>query len=113
MSGDWKHILRSCAGVDWSMKVEDGEYKFMASSDITAALDYNKNCYNWNDGYTESRDLQRLATIPAVIGVKWLQEEGWWYQNPEHKDRFLKKLNDPDWRYLRTAEGYVAEGRMI
>lgn len=76
-------------------------------ADIGPALDCAKNMANENDGYTPSRDLRRAFFLPDVIIMKWLNEEGWNALNPHHHDRLVKKLNDPDWAYLRTAPGQI------
>lgn len=121
MSGydDFEYLKTSFAGVDWSMKVEDGQVHILASQDISAALEYNKNCYNWNDGFSKSRELRRAAHIPNIIKYKWLNEEGWncddAAKDPDVMRKLVQKLNDPDWRFLRTAEGNISgtEGRHI
>ena len=70
--------------------------------------------FTHNDGYSKTKELQRIATIPAGVAYKWLNEEGWWYQDPEAKDKFLAKLDDPDWQHLRTGGKRVGkQQRMI
>lgn len=86
----------------------EGGIRINLSQDVETILDANKHDANFNDGYSTSRELRRVARIPAIVGQKWLIEEGWWYQDPQHADRLLAKLNDPDWRHLRTAEGRLA-----
>lgn len=76
--------------------------------DVGAYLDRNKAMANHNDGYTPSRDMRRVADIPAIVIEKWLREEGLDVWNPEHNDRLARKLNDPDYAWLRTAPGRVA-----
>ena len=39
--------------------------------------------------------------------IHWLHTEGWWYQDPNARGKLNQKLNDPDWSYLRTADGRV------
>jgi len=49
---------------------------------------------------------RHVATIPNSILLKWMLEEGVpVFGMPAHEwDKFLKKkLNDPDWRDLRTS----------
>jgi hypothetical protein len=49
---------------------------------------------------------RHIATIPNNILLQWMLEEGVpVFGMPAHEwDRFLKKkLNDPDWRDLRTS----------
>jgi hypothetical protein len=74
----------------------------------------------WNS--EARRDEQRsdwgrhVARIPNVIYVKWLNEE---YANgntrlrlftPEFDEIVQKKLNDPDWAYLRTDKPALQSG---
>ncbi len=85
----------------------DGTYTVTAVQDCEAILDRNKAMATHNDGYSPSRELRRVASIPNVVALMWLREEGWWYLDPNAKDRLRRKLNDPDWRWLRTAPGVV------
>jgi hypothetical protein len=57
------------------------------------------------DGYSPSRELRRVASIPLVVCHRWLKEEGLEVWNPKHADRLKKKLNDPENLLLRTAPG--------
>ncbi len=78
--------------------------------DVQPLIDRNKRFQNSGlDGYTPSRDWQQVASIPAVLIEKWYKEEGirWW--DPAHKDRLLRKLDDPDLRYLRTGLGHLGK----
>jgi hypothetical protein len=76
-------------------------------ADVGAALDRNRAMATHNDGYSASRELRRVAHIPDIVRLKWLNEEGWDCLAAENSDRLAKKLNDADWRHLRTAEGRV------
>jgi hypothetical protein len=75
---------------------------------------------HWNS--EARRDEQRsdwgrhVARIPNVIYVKWLNDE---YAKgntrlrpftPEFDDIVQKKLNDPDWAYLRTDKPALQSG---
>ena len=53
------------------------------------------------------REMKRVASIPAGLVAKWLMEEGLDVFNPEHAERVARKLNDPDYAYLRTAPGHL------
>ncbi len=58
--------------------------------------------------YSPDRSLKRIASIPLVIAEKWIAEDGinWLSLPKKEKAAYLrKKLNDPDWRHLRTSEG--------
>lgn len=56
------------------------------------------------DYYAFDGDLWRVASIPVGVQYKWLIEEGLDVTDPDHWPRVQRKLNDPDWRYLKTAE---------
>lgn len=75
--------------------------------DVDGILDNNKMNYNHVNGWNADRSLHKVATIPLSIINKWLIEEGLDIYNGEHADRLKKKLNDPEWRFLRTSPGVV------
>lgn|GEM_PF-937839 len=76
--------------------------------DVAPILERNKAMANHNDGYSPSRELRRVAFIPNIVRLKWLNEEGWDAWRPDlYGERLAAKLNDPDWRFLRTAPGRV------
>lgn len=49
---------------------------------------------------------RHIATIPNIIVHKWLQE-GIDIYSGECQDGLARKMNDPDWAYLRTAPGHI------
>lgn len=73
--------------------------------DVEAILEHNKVLRS----LPQKSDWGRhVASIPNVISVKWLNEE---FQRGNTELRFLspewdalvqRKLNDPEWSYLRT-----------
>lgn len=76
--------------------------------DIEPVLDHNKALQNEDDrGWGKTRDLRRVGCIPPVIIVKWLTEDGINVFDRNHDDAVKRKLNDPDWKWLRTAPGRV------
>lgn len=97
---------------------EDGETRFASSQDVAPMLEQNKQMATHNDGYSESRDLRRVASIPYAIGLQWLNEEGWWFmdadKDPDVAKKLAGKLNSSDYQFLRTAEGRVgvSNGKM-
>lgn len=105
------HLFRSSAGVDHWMVQDGDQTRFAATQDVAPILERNKAMANHNDGYTPSRDMKRVASIPYAVGVKWLNEEGWWFMDaghdPDVAKKLARKLNDPEYRYLRTSEGNV------
>ena len=73
---------------------------------------------NHNDGYTPSRDMRRVASIPAAVRLKWMIEEGWdwmdYHQDEGVARKLAQKLNSSEWSHLRTADGNlgVSNGEM-
>ena len=52
--------------------------------------------------------MVRVASIPYAVGLKWLAEEGWWFEDPQYADRLRRKLMCSDWQDLRTGGGNLA-----
>ena len=87
----------------------DGGLLIHSVQDVGPLIERAKALANLNDGYSPSRELRRVAFIPNIVRLKWLNEEGWDAYRPDlYGDKLVQKLNDPDWRYLRTAPGQVA-----
>jgi hypothetical protein len=100
----------------WEM-IDDGSFngvkKFIRSNDddegtvqvrydgydVPLITDSNKRAQNDWDGKFED-GLQKAASIPASVLMQWIAQDG-------HKavmldpDYLVRKLNDPDWRYLK------------
>lgn len=57
--------------------------------------------------YNRKRDVWHAATVPETVILKWRFEDGIDIYNPDHFDAVRKKLNDPEWAYLRTWEGKI------
>lgn len=78
------------------------------TQDIEPYLEANKRRLNDNpSGTKKGSDLKLVGSIPLVIVHKWLVEEGLDIFNPDHEKAIMRKLNDPDYRYLRTSTGLV------
>lgn len=89
----------------WTERQADGSFLIRTAQDVAPILDHNKALANEGDGYSPDRELRRVAFIPDIVALKWLNEEGWWCHDPDNEHRLFRKLNDPDWRHLRTAPG--------
>jgi len=81
-------------------------FTFQRTQDITDILDRNKELQNLMQD--PKADWRHTATIPNVIYEKWISEE-WGRGNkitsifgPEMEKVVQKKLQDPDYRWLRT-----------
>lgn len=98
-------LFRSTAGIDHFMIQDGKDTRFASSQDTTAILDRNKAEASHNDGYNAKRDMRRVARIPYIVALKWLNEEGWWFMDPGNEHKLAAKLNSSEWAHLRTAPG--------
>jgi len=79
---------------------------------IDSHLKHNKRLLNLNDGYSKSRELKRVASIPTIALSVWANEyngdSNWFGLPKEVQKKILKeKLNSSEFRYFRTAEGKI------
>ena len=66
--------------------------------------------YNDGDGYSASKDLKRVASIPTLVLTLWAKEyngsNNWFGLPADERKKILKrKLNSNEFRYFRTASG--------
>ena len=77
--------------------------------DAEPIVENNKRLQLSSDGYTPSRDMRHVASIPLVIWERWNSEtSGKLMSGMDRKEKALflrRKLNDPEFRWLRTALG--------
>ena len=93
----------SGSGLITELKMTDGNLAVRHYQDCEDIIERNKRLRQ----EPQTSDWGRhVATIPNNILLKWMLEEGVpVFGMPAHEwDKFLKKkLNDPDWRNLRTS----------
>lgn len=86
-----------------------GEWGIESVQDVDPILDWNKSAQN-HDSYSSNgikNEFWHVARIPIVIQEKWLREDGIDVFNKDHWKKVKSKLNDPDYRYLKTTTGTV------
>jgi len=75
------------------------------SQDVTAILEANKRAREQAEGQRMG-DMVRVATIPDVVAVQWMQEGiNVMAPNAEDLKRMKQKLNSTEYAYLRTGGG--------
>ena len=87
---------------------DDGNITVEAIQDLEPLLERNKRMANENGKKIASDYSNPIASIPPIFIMKWLNEEGWYVydaeKDPGVEKKLNQKLNDPDWRFLRTSE---------
>jgi hypothetical protein len=76
--------------------------------DVDSILDRNKTLSN-DESYTKKgfkNDWWHYATIPNILIEKWKLEEGIDVFNRNHDKAVWKKLNSPEYKYLKTTARY-------
>ena len=86
----------------------DGEgdsFHIRETQDVQPFIDHNKRLQNTGKDYWRAGgDWRHEATIPLGVQMEWLTKYGIEVWNPDHQKAVVKKLNDPEWKYLKTAE---------
>lgn len=107
MSNEWKTLRVHEGGlITQAREIGEDQFEIRNIQDVGAALEQNKAMRNHNDGYSKSRELRRVAHIPAIVIEMW-KKEGIDLYNPDHATEVARRLNDPDWGLLRTADGML------
>lgn len=106
----FRPLLVTAGGSQWFVRYNpDGTRDFALYADVEPILDHNGRMARENNGWSTDKDkfMRRAASVPFALIEKWKNEEGWDYLNPEHADKARQKLNDIDYRKLRTADWRV------
>lgn len=72
--------------------------------DAEPIIELNKAKQSYGREYfAQDSEMWRVASIPIGVQFKWLTEHGVDALNEEHWPKVRQLLNDPDYRYLKTA----------
>lgn len=72
--------------------------------DCEPIIEANKRKQLADNWYRLDNDMWRVASIPIVVQYEWLRRYGITdVTSEEHWPRVRRLLNDPEWRYLKTA----------
>ncbi len=85
--------------------MEGGGFALHYSQDVEPVLDFNKaKQLAGRDYYASDPDMWKVASIPVTVHYEWIRRYG---TDPlaQGNEKLLERLlNDPEWRYLKTAE---------
>jgi len=78
------------------------------TQDVKPILESNRRAFNASEKHDRWGDFNRVASIPAVVVMQW-QKEGINVMAPNYQDqqKIKKKLNSPEYAYLRTRKGRI------
>lgn len=86
---------------------EDGDKIVIETrQDVTPILENNSRLRNEFQGFNKRGPVEfyRVASFPPVVVVDWMERYGLNVFNPDHHAAILKKLNDLDWRKIKTVD---------
>ena len=88
----------------------DGKLTVNNQQNLNPLMERNKKLYTLNDGYTKSREMRRVASVPPLILQIWTKEYNgtnncWGLPKDTQKKIMRTKLNSSEFRYFRTSEG--------
>lgn len=98
-------LFTSSFGIHHTWLQEADGWRVESWQDTDPVIEQNKAMATHNDGYSPSRELRRVAQIPMILVLKWLNEEGWNALDPACVHKLAQKLNSNEYAYLRTAPG--------
>lgn len=86
-----------------------GGGEILTVQDCTQVVERAKAMARHNDGWSKSKEWKRAGTVPYVTLYKWIAEAGIQPNDPERQKKInqlcIKKLNDSDYRDLKTIPG--------
>lgn len=97
--------------VEWLRQDSEDPTKFVLErvQDFEPTIERNKALYNLdNRGYTPSKNLQHVASIPRLAVEIFKQRYGADPLKKGNEELLERLLNDPDLRYFRTAPGWIS-----
>jgi hypothetical protein len=95
-------------GIEDLVAVDDGKIILKRTcADVEPLLERNKALAKSGDGYSPSRDLQRVASIPFGVVEMWKMIHGCDPTARGNEKLLSRLLNDPEWMWLRTGGGRV------
>lgn len=89
---------------EWFEDTDKG-FAIHYQQDVEPIIELNKAKQSMGRAfYAKDPDMWKVASIPIGVQYKWLVEHGVDVMKREHWPKVKRLLNDPEWRYLKTAE---------
>lgn len=97
----------TAAGIAESLHFQDSDNTFTVNrtQDVEPFLNANKRAQSDGEGWSPSREMRRIASIPPIVHEIWKNTYGVDPLKPEHHKLLRRLLNDPENRFLRVSEG--------
>lgn len=103
--------------IETKITAKDGKITVLRTQQVDAILELNKRAMNdaptWRPWASGRKDVsrRRVAEIPVAVAEQWMKEGiNIFSKDPDMQKAFRKKLNDYNYRYLRTYPGRIREG---
>jgi hypothetical protein len=92
--------MRTSVLLERAARPRDSRIIVASEQDVAPVLEHNAALR----AETQTSDWGRhVASVPAVILVQWANESGLRPFTAEFNELVQRKLQDPDWAYLRTG----------
>lgn len=88
--------------------MRDGTFVLHYSQDVEPVLEINKAKQKaGRDYFASDPDMWKVASVPVTVQYEWLRRYGVDPLAQGNEKLLARLLNDPEWRYLKTAEVYI------
>lgn len=94
--------------IQTAIKARNGQLVVRRVQDVAPILDHNKRMQADSVGgwrRTAKSVRRKIAEVPNIVAEQWLKEGFNLFRASESELR--KKLDDPNWSYLRTINGRI------
>lgn len=104
-----KLLSKKANGVERWLHHDGDKVAIETRQDLSKLFDATRKLRNSFAGYKDSGEhhFHRYAVIPDIVIDQWRNDYGIDVYDPEDEPRVRKLLNDPEWRNLRTTEGWI------
>lgn len=90
---------------EWFVPGDGESFSTISTQDVEPFLNRNKAMQNEGRAHWKGQgDFRLEASIPIGVQYAWKEKYGIEVWNHEHLPDVIKKLNDPEWKYLKCAE---------